>query len=246
MVLQFHEHIITDLLEDPAGGLTVLSAGLNLHKLISTLLLLHHPSQGTLLLLSTSPSQKLSILNSLKTLTLIHNHNQTLIPSILPSESQNQTLISPNLPSEITSDLPSHHRLSLYTSGGIFFITSRILIVDILSGRVPSSSIAGIILLNAHSLSDTSTEAFIVRILRSMNRSLYVRAFSDRPNAMVSGFAKAERTLKCLFLRKLHLWPRFQVRVAIRVFENSAKLSKFLYKLLTLVTPIKLKEKYTY
>lgn len=31
---------------------------------------------------------------------------------------------------------------------------------------------------------------------------------------MVSGFAKAERTLKCLYLRKLHLWPRFQVFVS--------------------------------
>lgn len=53
-----------------------------------------------------------------------------------------------------------------------------------------------------------------MRILRSSNRSLYVRAFSDWPHAMVSGFAKAERTLKCLFLRKLHLWPRFQVHVS--------------------------------
>ncbi|KAH6769073.1 Restriction endonuclease [Perilla frutescens var. frutescens] len=31
---------------------------------------------------------------------------------------------------------------------------------------------------------------------------------------MVSGFAKAERILKCLFLRRLHLWPRFQVYVS--------------------------------
>lgn len=31
---------------------------------------------------------------------------------------------------------------------------------------------------------------------------------------MVSGFAKAERTLKCLYLRKLHIWPRFQVFVS--------------------------------
>lgn len=31
---------------------------------------------------------------------------------------------------------------------------------------------------------------------------------------MVSGFAKAERTMKCLGLRKLHLWPRFQVYVS--------------------------------
>ncbi|KAI5381693.1 hypothetical protein KIW84_UN0519 [Lathyrus oleraceus] len=31
---------------------------------------------------------------------------------------------------------------------------------------------------------------------------------------MVSGFAKAERTMKCLHIRKLHLWPRFQVYVS--------------------------------
>lgn len=37
---------------------------------------------------------------------------------------------------------------------------------------------------------------------------------------MVSGFAKAERTLKCLFLRKLHLWPRFQVYVSQDLERN--------------------------
>lgn len=31
---------------------------------------------------------------------------------------------------------------------------------------------------------------------------------------MVSGFAEAERTMKCLHIRKLHLWPRFQVYVS--------------------------------
>ncbi|KAL7150011.1 hypothetical protein ABFS83_05G079700 [Erythranthe nasuta] len=182
-MVQFHEHIISDLLEDPIGGVVVVSAGLGLPKLISSLLSLHDPSQGSVLILNASPSQK----------------NSIDIDSHLSS---------------ITSDLPSHHRLSFYTSGGIFFITPRILIVDLLTQRLPTTSIAGIILLNAHSLSDTSTEAFIVRIMRSSNRSLYVRAFSDRPHAMVSGFAKAERLLKCLFLRKLHLWPRFQVYVS--------------------------------
>ncbi|KAL2233074.1 UNVERIFIED_CONTAM: DNA repair endonuclease UVH1 [Sesamum indicum] len=182
-MVQFHEHIISDLLEDPSGGIVVLSAGLGLPKLISSLLRLHDPSQGSVLILNASPAQKNSI----------------------DIDSQF---------SSITADLLLHNRLSLYTSGGIFFITARILIVDLLTQRLPTTSVAGIILLNAHSLSDTSTEAFIVRILRSSNRSLYVRAFSDRPHAMVSGFAKAERTLKCLFLRKLHLWPRFQVYVS--------------------------------
>ncbi|XP_071692689.1 DNA repair endonuclease UVH1 [Rutidosis leptorrhynchoides] len=194
-MVQFYDHIISDLLEEPAagGGLVVLSSGLGLHKLIACLLRLHHPSEGTLLILSASPSQKQSILTSLN-----------------PNPNSEIT----NLPSEITSDLPAHQRLSLYSSGNAFFITARILIVDLLTRRLPTSAVAGIVLLNAHSLSETCTEAFIVRILRSSNKNLYVRAFCDRPHAMVSGFAKAERTLKCLFLRKLHLWPRFQVYVS--------------------------------
>ncbi|XP_049377190.1 DNA repair endonuclease UVH1 [Solanum stenotomum] len=196
-MVQFHEHIITELLEDSNGGLVVTSSGLGLHKLISSLFLLHHHSQGCLLVLSATPPQKSSILRNYE------NDIQSQISGEVP-----------NLPSEITSDLPANQRLALYTSGGIFFITTRILIVDLLTHRLPTTAVAGLVILNAHSLSDTSTEAFIVRILRSTNRSLYVRAFSDRPHSMVSGFAKAERTLKCLFVRKLHLWPRFQVYVS--------------------------------
>ncbi|XP_058224569.1 DNA repair endonuclease UVH1 isoform X2 [Rhododendron vialii] len=199
-MVQFHEHIITDLLEDPAGGLVVLSSGLGLHKLISSLLLLHHPSQGTLLLLSPSPSLKSSILSSLQ------------------NQSPNTELRASC--SEITSDLPPHHRLSLYSAGAAVFVTPRILIVDLLTSRLSPSAVAGIVLLNAHSLSDTSTETLIVRILRSSSSSLYVRAFSDKPQAMVAGFAKPERILKCLYLRKLHLWPRFQVYVSQDLERN--------------------------
>ncbi|GJR11587.1 DNA repair endonuclease UVH1 [Tanacetum coccineum] len=60
----------------------------------------------------------------------------------------------------------------------------------------------------------TATESVRRRLIRAGNREMSVWAFSDRPNAMVSGFAKAERVLKSLFLRKLHLWPRFQVFVS--------------------------------
>ncbi|KAK7406327.1 hypothetical protein VNO78_07950 [Psophocarpus tetragonolobus] len=192
-MVQFQEHIITELLEDSNGGVVVLSSGLSLSKLISSLLLLHSTNQGTLLLLSPSST-------SLK--SKITFHLKTLNPQF------NQ------IPAEITADLPAHHRHALYSSGNAFFITPRILIVDLLTNKLPTSKIAGIIILNAHSLSETSTEAFIVRIFLSLNCHAYVRAFSDKPHAMVSGFAKAERTMKCLHVRKLHLWPRFQVHVS--------------------------------
>ncbi|XP_010531682.1 PREDICTED: DNA repair endonuclease UVH1 [Tarenaya hassleriana] len=197
MALKFHQQIISDLLEDSNGGLVILSSGLSLPKLIASLLLLHSPSQGTVLLLSPSA-------HSLKSRILHY----------LSSASTDSVDGDPSLPSEITADLPAHHRHSLYSSGRPFFITPRILIVDLLMQRLPASLLAGIIILNAHSLAETSTEAFIVRIVKTLNRSAYVRAFSDRPQAMVAGFAKTERTMRALFLRRLHLWPRFQLDVS--------------------------------
>ncbi|KAK4758286.1 hypothetical protein SAY87_019587 [Trapa incisa] len=191
-MLQFHEQIITDLLEeDSNGGLVIISSGLSLASLISSLLLLHSPSQGTLLLLSPSSTLKSHILH------LLHQSD----PSF-PT------------PAEITADLPAPSRHSLYCSGEAVFITPRILIVDLLMSRVPTSNVAGIIIPHAHSLTETSTEAFIVRVLKSVNKNAYVRAFSDKPHSMISGFAKAERIMKSLFIKKLHLWPRFQVFVS--------------------------------
>ncbi|KAL6175899.1 hypothetical protein ACLB2K_052537 [Fragaria x ananassa] len=125
-MVQFHEHIIADLLENPpnGSGLVILSSALSLPKLIASLLLLHTPSQGTLLILSSS---------SFKSQLLHHFH--------------------PHPISEITADLPAPHRASLYSSGRPFFITPRILIVDLLTSRLPSSLIAGLLLPAAHSLS---------------------------------------------------------------------------------------------
>ncbi|XP_050227459.1 DNA repair endonuclease UVH1 isoform X2 [Mercurialis annua] len=196
-MVQFHEHIITDLLEGQNGGLVILSSGLSLPKLISSLLLLHDSSQGTLLILSPSSSP------SLKTL-ILHHHLKN---------DDHQTI------AEITADLPAHHRLSLYSSGQICFITPRILIVDLLTNRIPITAISGLIILNAHALSETSTEAFIARILKTLGQSqsqnqIYIRAFTDKPHAMVMGFSKTERIMKALYVKKLHLWPRFQVYVS--------------------------------
>ncbi|CAN1333849.1 DNA repair endonuclease UVH1 [Linum perenne] len=196
-MVRFHEQIITDLLDEPSGGVVILSSGLGLSKLISSLLLLHDSSQGSLLILTPS------------------SHSiRSQITHYLDSLSSSSDI------AEITAELPANNRLSLYTSGRICFITARILIVDLLTNRIPVSNLAGLILLNVHYLSETSTEAFIVRIVKTLSRSVYVRAFSDRPHSMVAGFAKTERIMKALYIRKLHLWPRFQVYVSEELESN--------------------------
>lgn len=48
-----------------------------------------------------------------------------------------------HLPRAVTSDIASGERSQVYTSGGVLFITSRILVVDFLTDRIPADLISG-------------------------------------------------------------------------------------------------------
>ncbi|GAQ83327.1 Structure-specific endonuclease ERCC1-XPF [Klebsormidium nitens] len=115
---------------------------------------------------------------------------------------------------EVDNQFSSHERLALYRGGGCLFVTSRILIVDLLNERVPLGQVSGIVVCNAHRVTETCAEAFIMRLFRAGNKRGFIRAFTDRPQAVASGFNKVERIMKSLFLKRLYLWPRFQMQVS--------------------------------
>lgn len=46
--------------------------------------------------------------------------------------------------------MPVADRVEKYVRGGCYIITSRILIVDLLDGKVDATSIAGLLIYNAH------------------------------------------------------------------------------------------------
>ncbi|TVU48715.1 hypothetical protein EJB05_08360 [Eragrostis curvula] len=190
-MVSFEEQVVADLVEDPNGGLVVLSSGLPLAS-IAAGLLLHLKQQeeqgGCILLLSAPDPLKALIRRRLLGLVDLH---------------------------DVAPDLPAQQRASLYSSGqcAALFLSPRALAADLLTSRLHPSRVRALVLFSAHRSSDTSSDAFIARLLRSRHL-LPVYAFSDRPHAMVSGFAKAERAMKSLYVRRLHLWPRFHVLVA--------------------------------
>jgi len=105
-------------------------------------------------------------------------------------------------------------REKMYAGGGIFSITSRILIVDFLSGLLNPATVTGLVALHAERISTTSLEAFIIRIYRQKNKKGFLKAFSDQPEPFATGFQPLTGILKNLFLRKPMLFPRFHVTVA--------------------------------
>ncbi|KAI9804998.1 MAG: hypothetical protein M1833_006301 [Piccolia ochrophora] len=105
-------------------------------------------------------------------------------------------------------------RVKMYSMGGIFSITSRILIVDVLSKLLNPETITGVIVLHAERVIATSLEAFILRIYRQQNKTGFLKAFSDNPEPLTTGFSPLTTMMRNLFLRKPSLWPRFHISVA--------------------------------
>lgn len=105
-------------------------------------------------------------------------------------------------------------REKMYAQGGIFSITSRILVVDLLTSLLDPETITGLVVLHADKIVATSLEAFILRIYRQKNKVGFLKAFSDNPEPFTTGFAPLSTMMRNLFLRSVSLWPRFQVIVA--------------------------------
>lgn len=112
----------------------------------------------------------------------------------------------------------SWHHSVMYQRGGVFVITTRILIVDLLTNVASAKDIDGILVAHAENVTEQSTEAFILRIYRTQTqfagRNGFVKAFSDAADVLMSGFAKVDKILKALHVRRLYLYPRFHATVA--------------------------------
>jgi ERCC4-related helicase len=54
------------------------------------------------------------------------------------------------VPGEVTAEVAAAERAALYATRPCLFVTTRILVVDQLSGRISGDQIAGMLVLNAH------------------------------------------------------------------------------------------------
>ncbi|CAD6592341.1 MAG: hypothetical protein ASARMPREDX12_006286 [Alectoria sarmentosa] len=117
--------------------------------------------------------------------------------------------------SQVNTDMMSvGMREKMYSQGGIFSITSRILVVDLLSKLLNPETVTGLVVLHSERIIATSIEAFIIRIYRQMNKVGFLKAFSDNPEPFTTGFAPLASMMRNLFLRIPSLWPRFHITVA--------------------------------
>ncbi|KNE65850.1 hypothetical protein AMAG_09818 [Allomyces macrogynus ATCC 38327] len=122
----------------------------------------------------------------------------------------------------VTGETSSDQRQQAYLRGGVFLITARVLVVDMLSDKVPLHLVTGILIHRADRVTESSTEAFILRLFRAQNTNGFIRAFTETPESLVGGFNKLEKCLRALHVRKVLAWPRFHMLVAQTLASHPA------------------------
>ncbi len=116
------------------------------------------------------------------------------------------------MPYDVTNEVSASGRIELYRSKPCLFVTTRILVVDMLNARIQGQHIAGMVIMNAHRVTDSSGEAFAVRLFRMANKHGFVRAFSDQPTGFASGFNKVRSPLSAVNLHcSRHMFCMSQV-----------------------------------
>ncbi|OXB82698.1 UNVERIFIED_CONTAM: hypothetical protein H355_000396 [Colinus virginianus] len=186
-LLEHERQLFVELFQQ--DGLAVCARGLGVDRLLLRFLRLYCEPASLVLVLNTSPAEEEYFIDQLRSDGVVH------------------------LPRRVTNEVPSGTRYEFYTQGGVLFATSRILVVDFLTDRIPANLITGILVYKAHRIIESCQESFILRLYRQKNKEGFIKAFTDNAVAFNTGFCQVERVMRNLFVRKLYLWPRFHIAV---------------------------------
>ncbi|KAG8432939.1 hypothetical protein GDO86_017269 [Hymenochirus boettgeri] len=186
-LLEHENQIFLDLFHE--DGLVITGRGLGIDRILQNFLKLYCDPGNLVLVLNTNTAEEEYLIDQLRSEGISH------------------------LPRIITNEIATGERYDVYTQGGVMFVTSRILVVDFLTDRLPASLITGILVYKAHKIIESCQEAFILRLYRQKNKQGFIKAFTDNPVAFHTGFCQVERVMRNLFVKKLYLWPRFHVSI---------------------------------
>ncbi|KAK9870502.1 hypothetical protein WA026_008059 [Henosepilachna vigintioctopunctata] len=153
-----------------------------------------------------------------------------------------------NMHNDLNSATTSENRVDMYLSGGIHFVSTRILVLDMLKKKIPMDKITGIILLRAHKILESCQEAFILRLYRQNNKKGFIKAFTNSAQSFTMGFGHVERIMRNIFVKELYIWPRFHsliisslkkhepqvIELHVPISENMRKTQTYILELMNL------------
>ncbi len=180
-----------------SDGLLIAARGIGLENVFSSLLRVYCDPGNLVLVMGTTDEEEEHFTTELQTLEG-------------PSDSEEIKC----LPKKITAAIGASERQQVYRRGGVLFVTTRILVVDMLTDRLPIHLVTGVLVYRAHKTAESCQESFVLRLFRQKNSKGFIKAFSSSPIYFKGGFCRVERVMRSLFLKELFLWPRFRAEIA--------------------------------
>lgn len=234
-LLPYQKRIVVEMLKQ--DGLVLIARGLGLIKIASNLI--HaldvagsglndldiskpkdsraKPPQSLVIVLGARETELESIREELRELAVIDGMTTIYPDEESDDEDESEPLNGIKRQRGITvmnteTATTAEKREKLYAKGGIFVVTSRIFVVDLLAHTIDPTKITGVVIMHAEKVEVNSIESFILRLIRQKNKVAFIKALSEEPESF-GGFAPLATMMKTLRVSKVFLWPRFHVNV---------------------------------
>ncbi|KAK6030375.1 hypothetical protein OSTOST_03499, partial [Ostertagia ostertagi] len=197
-ILEYEQRLLLSSMDEDV--IFIHARGLGMERLFFNHLIMYSDQKLLTIVLNTSPQDEVSI---------------NLLIHCIAYETN-----APCLPKVVNADISTKDREAVYLEGGVQFLTSRILLVDLLTDRVPVKNIAGILVYRAHQILSSFQESFILRLYR-FHRSAY----------SVSSLGQLQRVIDRLYIRSVRLIPRFDADVKLTLEKTPPALSELIVDL---------------
>lgn len=117
------------------------------------------------------------------------------------------------------SELSQKQRMELYEKGGVYYISSQVLILDLLKKQI-GRSITGIVVTHAERVLRKKEENFIINLAKFGGLD-FVHCLTDAPSVISKDLG---RIMASLMVNGLELFPRFHEMVKLDFFKNDSKI----------------------
>ncbi|ODN80790.1 hypothetical protein L202_02941 [Cryptococcus amylolentus CBS 6039] len=197
--LSFHKSLIRTICRPQQDDLLIIAKGLGLRRVVCALLKTYDRREDLVLVVGATPADEAGIGDEL---------------GIMGVRDPGFKVVG--------YEMHAKEREEMYRHGGLFSVTSKILVNDLLKGTLPCKLITGLVILHAERISHGSQEEFAVRLYRRENQSGFCKAFSDEPEIFAHGMSPLKDMLVNLNMNSVLIWPRFNEAVKMDLSSRRA------------------------
>ncbi|WVQ73869.1 hypothetical protein IAR50_003450 [Cryptococcus sp. DSM 104548] len=197
--LSFHKSLIRTICRPQQDDLLIIAKGLGLRRVVCALLKTFDRREDLVLVVGATPADEAGIGDEL---------------GIMGVRDPGFKVVG--------YEMHVKEREEMYRHGGLFSVTSKILVNDLLKGTLPCKLITGLVIMHAERISHGSQEEFAVRLYRRENQSGFCKAFSDEPEVFAHGMSPLKDMLVNLNMNSVLIWPRFNEAVKVDLSSRRA------------------------